>query len=198
MCSLIWCLSPLVPGWGYDFVVLCINGLWANRTAGHEPNPVCLLGTATPLNLWSHLLGTVNNHTYIIPHHLLLWLIAVAFGNFGRFEYSWDAEPSTVLLLGAVNVVQVLFRGGFFFFFILCFGLLLITSSPPFYFISVNKLFLSWPMGFTILFSIPLGSGKRVSSHMGVSCHLCLKHNTGLDRLLKLDSFSYRNAWIKM
>lgn len=77
----LWCLS-----WSDNFVALCINGLWGNRTTGHERNPVCLLGTATPLNLGSHLVRTINNSTYIIPHLPLLWLITVAFGNFEKFE----------------------------------------------------------------------------------------------------------------
>lgn len=46
----------------------------------------------------------------------------MAFGSFEKFEYSWDVETSMVPLLGTVNVVWVLFRGGvlvFFYFFVL-------------------------------------------------------------------------------
>lgn len=97
----------------------------------------------------------------------------MAFGNFEKYEDSWDVETSMVLLLGTVNVVQIFYRGGVL---VLSFGLVwfLFAFVFPsfFFFFLLNKLFVSQPMGFTSLFLSLLGSGERASSHVGISCHL--------------------------
>lgn len=97
----------------------------------------------------------INNHTYIIPHLPLLWDNYSGIWNSEKFEDTWDVETSMVLLVGAVNVVQVLCTGGVL---VLSFDLVFIFLFTLFQLITLSSL---GPLVLQFSFPPPWGGGSK-------------------------------------
>ena len=120
MYSLWCCLSPLGEGSGFSFLLYCVISTYDMMTSMVMSLSwylyVALL--SSPYLRW-HLSELINNrtqsvgktgvnnvsHSFISPFPFRL--VTAAFEN---FEYPWDVQASTLLLLGLLNVFKVLFR----------------------------------------------------------------------------------------